>query len=132
MSVAAKTSTATHKSNRKEPKDAILRQWVMLQAIPCKPHHISTQQLRDKLSAVDRIYAVHKRTVERNLMALMSVFPALDYEITPTGNLWYWDLRNDAAPHPLAFTGKPRLPVSAANDANGGVRFAAGGEREAA
>lgn len=129
MSVAEKSYTATHKSNRKEPKDAILRQWVMLQAIPCKPHHISTQQLHDKLSAIDQIYAVHKRTVERNLMQLMSVFPALDYEITPTGNLWYWDLRNDVAPHPLNFTGEPRSPVCATNDANGGVRLAVDGER---
>ena len=122
MSVTEQPTKAKRKGNRKEPKDAILRQWAMLQAIPRKPHAISTQKLRDKLSEIDQLYTVHKRTVERNLLALMTVFPALDYEVTPTGHLWYWDLHNDAAPHPLSFTGKPRLPIRAANDAEGGVR----------
>lgn len=40
-------------SNRHEPKDAIIRQWVMLQLIPREPGGITVQQLRDKLSRAD-------------------------------------------------------------------------------
>ncbi|QXP84747.1 WYL domain-containing protein [Methylococcus sp. ANG] len=77
-------------SNRNELKDAILRQWVMLQLIPREPGGVTAQQLQAKLAGIDPLYEVHKRTVERNLMALMSVFPALDYRAGPNGNLWFW------------------------------------------
>jgi predicted DNA-binding transcriptional regulator YafY len=77
-------------SNRKEPKDAILRQWTMLQLIPREPHGITAQQLRHKLTEADPLYEVHKRTIERNLMALMSVFPTLDYDAQSGGNRWHW------------------------------------------
>ena len=78
-------------SNRHEPKDAIIRQWVMLQLIPREPGGITVQQLRDKLSQVDPLYDVHKRTVERNLMQLMSIFPSLDHREQAGGNLWFWE-----------------------------------------
>ncbi|MFM8441914.1 MAG: helix-turn-helix transcriptional regulator [Methylococcus sp.] len=78
-------------SNRHEPKDAILRHWVMLQLIPREPGGISAQQLREKLAAIDPLYDVHKRTIERNLMQLMSVFPSLDYDDRQAGgNRWFW------------------------------------------
>lgn len=78
-------------SNRHEPKDAILRHWVMLQLIPREPGGISAQQLREKLAAIDSLYDVHKRTIERNLMQLMSVFPSLDYaDGQAGGNRWFW------------------------------------------
>ncbi len=66
-------------SNRHEPKDAIIRQWVMLQLIPREQGGITVQQLSDKLFRADPLYDVHKRTIERNLMQLMSIFPSLDY-----------------------------------------------------
>jgi len=78
------------KSNRNEPKDAILRQWVMLQLIPREPGGITTQQLRKKLAEADPLYDVHKRTIERNLMQMMSIFPTLDYREQIGGNLWFW------------------------------------------
>ncbi len=79
------------KSNRNEPKDAILRQWVMLQLIPREPNGISAQQLRKKLAEADPLYDVHKRTIERNLMQMMTIFPSLDYREQPGGNLWFWE-----------------------------------------
>jgi predicted DNA-binding transcriptional regulator YafY len=79
------------KSNRNEPKDAILRQWVMLQLIPREPGGITTQQLRKKLAEADPLYDVHKRTIERNLMQMMSIFPTLDYREQIGGNLWFWE-----------------------------------------
>ena len=80
-----------NKSNRNEPKDAILRQWVMLQLIPREPGGITTQQLRKKLAEADPLYDVHKRTIERNLMQMMSIFPTLDYREQSGGNLWFWE-----------------------------------------
>jgi hypothetical protein len=84
--------------NRKEPKDAILRQWTMLRLIPSKPQSLSTQQIQQKLAAADALYAVHRRTIERNLMALMAVFPELDYESSPQGNRWYFDASYSRGP----------------------------------
>ncbi|QJD31105.1 helix-turn-helix transcriptional regulator [Methylococcus geothermalis] len=78
------------KPNRNEPKDAILRQWVMLHLIPREPDGITAQQLQAKLTGINPLYEVHKRTVERNLMALTSVFHVLDYRSGPNGNLWFW------------------------------------------
>lgn len=78
-------------SNRHEPKDAIIRQWVMLQLIPREPGGITVQQLREKLSQIDPLYDVHKRTIERNLMQMMSIFPSLDYREQAGGNLWFWE-----------------------------------------
>ena len=78
-------------SNRHEPKDAILRQWVMLQLIPREPGGITTQQLRKQLAEADPLYDVHKRTIERNLMQLMSIFPSLDYREQAGGNQWFWE-----------------------------------------
>ena len=62
----------------------------MLQMIPREPSGITVQQLRNKLSEIDPLYDVHKRTIERNLMQLVSIFPTLDYEEYPGGNRWFW------------------------------------------
>lgn len=86
-----KTSTPNKNSNRNEPKDAILRQWVMLQMIPREPAGITVQQLRQKLAQADALYDVHKRTIERNLMQLMGIFPSLDYREHAGGNQWFWE-----------------------------------------
>ncbi len=95
--------TDTPRGNRKEPRDAILRQWTMLKLIPQKPASITTQQVQSRLADVDQLFAVHKRTVERNLLSLMSVFPTLDFNVTAAGYCWFWD------------------PESAANDCNSPV-----------
>jgi predicted DNA-binding transcriptional regulator YafY len=63
----------------------------MLQIIPREPAGISVQQLRQKLAQADPLYDVHKRTIERNLMQLMGIFPSLDYREHSGGNLWFWD-----------------------------------------
>ena len=86
-----KAVTTESKSNRNEPKDAILRQWVMLQLIPREPGGITAQQLRKKLAEADPLYDVHKRTIERNLIQMMSIFPSLDYREQSGGNLWFWE-----------------------------------------
>lgn len=78
-------------SNRKEPKDAILRQWVMLQLIPREPASISVSKLRQKLADIEPLYDVHKRTIERNLVQLLSVFPSLNFHEHPGGKLWFWE-----------------------------------------
>lgn len=52
---------------------------------------MSVQQLRQKLALADPLYDVHKRTIERNLMQLMGIFPSLDYLESPGGNLWFWE-----------------------------------------
>lgn len=77
-------------AKRKEARDAILRQLVMLQLVPAHPRHITVQQIRSRLSDIDRVYEVSPRTIERNMMSLMSVFPALAFEETATGNRWFW------------------------------------------
>jgi hypothetical protein len=63
----------------------------MLKMIPRKPAFITTRQLRSRLADLDQTYEVHQRTVERNLLDLMSVFPTLDCKPTGTGNGWFWD-----------------------------------------
>ena len=90
MSDSGATPTR-RQSNRNEPKDAILRQWVMLQLIPREPGGITAQQLRKQLADADPLYDVHKRTIERNLMQMMSIFPTLDYREQSGGNLWFWE-----------------------------------------
>ncbi len=82
---------ARRRSNRSEPKDAILRQWIMLQLIPREPDGITVQALRRRLADTDPLYDVHRRTVERNLIQLMSIFPSLDYREQSGGNLWFWE-----------------------------------------
>lgn len=89
--VKQKTDRTARPGNRSEPKDAILRQWVMLQMIPREPAGITTQQLRQKLAQADPLYDVHRRTIERNLLQLMSIFPSLDYREQSGGNLWFWE-----------------------------------------
>jgi predicted DNA-binding transcriptional regulator YafY len=90
VSTAAKPPKTRH-SNRNEPKDAILRQWVMLQLIPREPGGLTTQQIRDQLAHLDPLYTVHRRTIERNLMQLMSIFPSLDFAPSAMGNRWFWE-----------------------------------------
>lgn len=87
----AKTPPPERRTGRYEPKDAILRQWVMLQMIPREPSGITTQELRKKLAMADSVYDVHKRTIERNLQQLMSIFPSLNYREQRSGNFWYWE-----------------------------------------
>lgn len=84
-------TSKTRQSNRNEPKDAILRQWLMLQLIPREPGGITAQQLRKELAETDSLYDVHKRTIERNLIQMMSIFPSLDYRENSGGNLWFWE-----------------------------------------
>jgi WYL domain len=91
MDKVERSGPERRQSNRNEPKDAILRQWVMLQLIPREPGGITTQQLRKQLAEADPLYDVHKRTIERNLMQLMSIFPSLDYREQAGGNLWFWE-----------------------------------------
>jgi predicted DNA-binding transcriptional regulator YafY len=63
----------------------------MLQMIPRDPGGLSINELREKLAMSAPEYDVHKRTIERNLMQLMSIFPSLNYRESSKGNLWFWE-----------------------------------------
>jgi predicted DNA-binding transcriptional regulator YafY len=72
---------------------SLLRQWNMLRLIPRSPQKISAAQLHERLSTAD--FPVTKRTVERDLNELATVFPLeLDSRDRPYG--WSWE-RNAAS-----------------------------------
>ncbi len=53
--------------------DTLLRQWMMLRQLPRQPRKIDTAKLAEVLS--DARFAVSRRSIERDLMKLSSVFP---------------------------------------------------------
>jgi len=67
--------------------ETLHRQWQMLRMIPRYPIKITATQLHEKLKAEN--YAVTKRTIERDLMALSESFPIVsDERDKPYG--WSW------------------------------------------
>jgi predicted DNA-binding transcriptional regulator YafY len=68
-------------------KEALSRQWLMLQWVPRYPHKVTARELVERLCAEDQ--SVTKRTVERDLAALSNVFPLMaDERSKPFG--WSW------------------------------------------
>ncbi len=67
--------------------DTTLRYLETLRAIPRQPRKITVDEVHRRLEAAG--YAIHRRSVERDLQRLSSVFPlACDEGVRPTG--WYW------------------------------------------
>jgi predicted DNA-binding transcriptional regulator YafY len=68
-------------------QQSLLRQWNMLRLLPRAPVRITAKELCDRLRAAD--FPVTKRTVERDLNELASVFPlVVDDREKPYG--WSW------------------------------------------
>ncbi|MDB4935423.1 MAG: transcriptional factor-related protein [Labilithrix sp.] len=66
---------------------AIVRQWHLLTLLPKGPRRIDTATLEDRLRA--RGLVVHRRTIQRDLVELASVFPLVcDERTKPYG--WRW------------------------------------------
>jgi len=71
-----------------EVHDTLLRQWQMLRNIPKFPRKITASELTNRLEREH--FKVSKRTIERDLHDLSSVFPlALDDRNRPYG--WSWE-----------------------------------------
>lgn len=68
-------------------RNTISRQWELLRSLPARPPGITAQELVDLLD--DAGFTVSKRTVERDLIELSSLFPLqCNDKSTPYG--WYW------------------------------------------
>ncbi len=67
-------------------KETLIRQWLMLRAIPRAPRKISTGRLVSLLEAQG--HATTLRTVQRDLNALSTVFPLVGDDSKPQG--WSW------------------------------------------
>ena len=67
-------------------QQTLLRQWTMLQAIPCLPQKISTRELESRLAEAD--FKVDVRTIQRDLQRLSSILPLLCDDARPAG--WSW------------------------------------------
>ncbi|KAB2310663.1 WYL domain-containing protein [Betaproteobacteria bacterium SCN2] len=71
------------------PRNAIDRQWHLLDLLPSTPPGKTTTELVDALA--ESGFDVTKRTVERDLVALSSRFPITSTDEKPCG--WYWRSR---------------------------------------
>jgi predicted DNA-binding transcriptional regulator YafY len=68
-------------------QQSLLRQWHMLRMVPRAPAKVSAKELCERLRAAD--FNVTKRTVERDLIELSTVFPiVVDSRDKPYG--WSW------------------------------------------
>lgn len=65
---------------------AVERQWHLLDSLPSSPPGKTVAELSQSLA--DAGFDVHKRTVERDLVALASRFPIFPSDDKPCG--WYW------------------------------------------
>jgi predicted DNA-binding transcriptional regulator YafY len=73
--------------------EALLRHWVLLQAIPRHPRKIDVSALLDHLSSAG--YRISKRSVQRDLNLLSTLFPLVhDDSSIPWG--WSWDAKAPA------------------------------------
>lgn len=68
------------------PRNAVARQWELLKCLPSSPQGKSTAALT--LALAEAGYSVTKRTVERDLEALESLFPITHGESQPYD--WHW------------------------------------------
>lgn len=70
---------------------AIVRQWLVLSILPRPPRKIDTASIEKELRA--RGISIHRRTIQRDLVELATVFPlVVDERSKPYG--WRW--RDDA------------------------------------
>jgi len=67
--------------------DVMLRNWELLKLIPLKPPGKTAGQLRDELERIG--YAVHKKTVERDMVSLSTILPIMVNDDTKPF-YWYW------------------------------------------
>lgn len=71
--------------------DALLRQWLILTALPTPPRKVDTSTLQRRLRA--RGIDVHRRTIQRDLLDLARVFPIVaDERRKPYGWRWSTDV----------------------------------------
>lgn len=73
---------------KQESANALRRQWALLRKIPRLPVRKTTAQLRAELTAEG--FSVEKRTIERDLLALSEVFPALECDQRERPFGWSW------------------------------------------
>ena len=70
----------------------ILRQWLILMMLPRPPRRIDTASIESRLR--ERGLEVHRRTIQRDLLALAEVFPIIaDERAKPYGWRWSEDAR---------------------------------------
>jgi predicted DNA-binding transcriptional regulator YafY len=71
-------------------RDTLYRQWAMLRALPRHPRKITVSELAERLRGQGDLGAVSRRTLERDLQQLASVFPIeqTDRQTKPTA--WRW------------------------------------------
>lgn len=67
--------------------ETMLRHWTLLRAVPRHPRKADARSLTAHLTAAG--FAVSKRTVERDLVKLGTLFPLVSDE-APTGRGWSW------------------------------------------
>lgn len=67
--------------------ETMLRHWTLLRAIPREPRKADARTLTERLVSLG--FPVTKRTVERDLVKLSSVFPLVSDE-APVGRGWSW------------------------------------------
>jgi predicted DNA-binding transcriptional regulator YafY len=66
---------------------ALIRQWLLLTLLPTRPRRVDTAALEERLRS--RGHRVHRRTIQRDLIDLATVFPIIADERTkPYG--WRW------------------------------------------
>jgi len=73
--------------------ETMLRHWTLLRAVPRQPRKVDAKTLTERL--VDEGFQVSKRTVERDLNKLCSVFPLLSDD-APASRGWSWMRDADA------------------------------------
>jgi len=73
-------------------KDSMFRQWNMLRLVPRAPLSITAAEITERLAQAE--YPIDKRTVERDLKALESVFPLM---VDESAKPFKWSWRRDGA-----------------------------------
>jgi predicted DNA-binding transcriptional regulator YafY len=89
--------------------NTLLRQWVMLKAVPRLPSKISTPELQALLEKEG--YVISLRTIQRDLKNLSRMFPGLESDGNKDIAGWYWKLGSEihdfpAIDPPMALTFK--------------------------
>ncbi len=91
---------------------ALVRQWLILSLLPRPPQRIDAATIESRLR--ERGYAIHRRTIQRDLVELASVFPIIaDERSKPYG--WRWSdaghLRFPIPLHPEAMHEPARISI---------------------
>jgi predicted DNA-binding transcriptional regulator YafY len=73
---------------KQESTNALKRQWALVRKIPRQPLRKTAGQLTSELASEG--FAVQKRTVERDLIALSEVFPAIECDERDRPFGWSW------------------------------------------